>query len=80
MPTLADIAALLAAPAPAGADRPVRGLATLPEAGPEDLTFVGTEAYASQLPSSRVRLPAVVQALAAADGQPVKQHERGPPI
>lgn len=53
MPTLADIAALLAAPAPAGADRPVRGLATLAEAGPHDLTFVGTEAYAKQLLASR---------------------------
>ena len=53
MPTLADIAALLGVPAPAGADRPVRGLATLREAGPDELTFVGNESYARQLPNSR---------------------------
>jgi UDP-3-O-[3-hydroxymyristoyl] glucosamine N-acyltransferase len=53
MPTLADIAALLGCAAPQGADRAVRGMGTLEEAGPEDLTFVGSESYAKQLPSSR---------------------------
>ena len=53
MPTLADIAVLLGVPAPAGAERTVRGLATLDEANAEELTFVGTEAYARRLPSSR---------------------------
>jgi UDP-3-O-[3-hydroxymyristoyl] glucosamine N-acyltransferase len=53
MPTLADIAALLGTPAPPQPDRAVRGVATLEEAGPEDLTFVGNDAYATQLPASR---------------------------
>lgn len=53
MPTLADIAALLAAPVPTRPDRPVRGLATPAEAGPEELTFAGSEGYAKQLPASR---------------------------
>lgn len=53
IPTLADIAALLASPAPAEADRPVRGVATPSDAGPDELTFVGTEAYAKQLPATR---------------------------
>jgi UDP-3-O-[3-hydroxymyristoyl] glucosamine N-acyltransferase len=53
MPTLADITTLLGCPAPKGADRAVRGMATLEEAGPEDLTFVGAESYAKQLPQSR---------------------------
>ena len=53
MPTLADIAALLGTPAPPDAGRPVRGVATVGEAGPDDLTFVGAEQYARQLPASR---------------------------
>ena len=53
MPTLADIAALLGTPVPAEPGRTVRGLATLNDAGPEELTFVGNDAYARQLPSSR---------------------------
>ena len=67
MPTLADIAVLLGVPAPAGAERRVHGLATLNEAGPDHLTFVGSETYARQLPASlamgaiihrKVRVPA----------------------
>src|SRR3712207_247365 len=53
MPTLADIAALLGTPAPPQADRNVRGVATVEEAGPDDLTFVGAEQYARRLPASR---------------------------
>jgi UDP-3-O-[3-hydroxymyristoyl] glucosamine N-acyltransferase len=53
MPTLADIAALLNAPPPPRADRPVRGIATLGDAGPEDLTFVGSDAYVKRLSASR---------------------------
>jgi UDP-3-O-[3-hydroxymyristoyl] glucosamine N-acyltransferase len=54
MPTLADIAALLGTPAPSGAaDRRVGGVATLDDAGPDDLTFVGSDAYVKQLPTSR---------------------------
>src|SRR3954469_15038901 len=52
MPTLGDIAALLGTTAPEP-HRPVRGLATLDEAGPDDLTFVGSEQYVKQLPASR---------------------------
>jgi UDP-3-O-[3-hydroxymyristoyl] glucosamine N-acyltransferase len=53
MPTLADIAALLETPAPPGAAQSVRGVATIEEAGPDELTFVTSDAYAKQLPSSR---------------------------
>jgi UDP-3-O-[3-hydroxymyristoyl] glucosamine N-acyltransferase len=55
MPTLADIAALLGSPLPPGAapGQSVRGLATLEEAGPDELTFVGSDAYAKRLPASR---------------------------
>lgn len=53
MPTLADIAVLLGTPAPADAGRLIRGLATVAEAGPDELTFAGSEAYARQLPASR---------------------------
>src|SRR5687768_11506447 len=53
MPTLADIAALLGTPAPAHGERNVRGVATIDEATPDDLTFVSSETYARQLPKSR---------------------------
>jgi UDP-3-O-[3-hydroxymyristoyl] glucosamine N-acyltransferase len=54
MQTLADIAQLLNCPAPSGADRrPITGLATLDEATSDQLTFVGSERYAVQLPSSQ---------------------------
>src|SRR5204862_164015 len=40
MPTLAEIAALLGCPKPAGADAVrITGMATLPEAGPADVSF-----------------------------------------
>jgi UDP-3-O-[3-hydroxymyristoyl] glucosamine N-acyltransferase len=53
MPTLADIATLLSTPAPAMPERSVRGVGTLEEAGPDELTFVGSDAYVKQLPQSR---------------------------
>ena len=70
MPTLADIAALLAVPAPAGADRAVRGLATLDEAGADDLTFVGTETYARRLPESKAIGAIVHRKVHVPDGYP----------
>ena len=61
MPTLSEIAQLLDSPAPAeGANRAITGLATLAEAGPEDLTFVSAEQYVPQLNSTRAAA-AVVQ-------------------
>ena len=53
MPTLADIAALLGVPAPAGAERRITGVETLSEAGPEELSFVTSDAYADQLAATR---------------------------
>src|SRR4051794_35895362 len=55
MPTLADIAAALDVPAPAAphAARNVRGVATVEEAGEDDITFVSSEAFAKPLASSR---------------------------
>lgn len=54
MPTLLDIAQLLNAPAPAGAERqPITGLATIADANEDQLAFVGAEHYAAQLPTSR---------------------------
>src|SRR5687768_18192945 len=53
MPTLADIAALLGTSAPTNAARIVGGVATLDDARPDDLTFVGSDAYVKQLATSR---------------------------
>src|SRR4051812_29328478 len=53
MPTLADIAALLGTPAPPQPERAVRGVATIEEAEPADLTYVASDAYARKLPDSR---------------------------
>lgn len=60
MPTLSDIAALLSVPAPVQSERVVRGLASLDEAGPEDLTYVGSDVYVKHLHASRA-LGAIVQ-------------------
>ena len=47
--TLAEIATLLHVPAPAGlGDRRLTGMAGLTEAGPNDLSFLGSEAYLKQ--------------------------------
>jgi UDP-3-O-[3-hydroxymyristoyl] glucosamine N-acyltransferase len=55
MPNLGDIAKLLSLPAPpaAHAALPITGIALLPEAGPGDLSVVGTDAYARQAPASK---------------------------
>ena len=61
MHTLADIAELLACPAPVGSERVViRGVGTLAEASADELTFVAAEKYASQLQSTRAAA-AIVQ-------------------
>jgi UDP-3-O-[3-hydroxymyristoyl] glucosamine N-acyltransferase len=61
MPTLTDIAQLLNCLAPSGADhRTITALATLEEATPDQLTFVGNDKYAAQLPSSQAAA-AIVQ-------------------
>jgi UDP-3-O-[3-hydroxymyristoyl] glucosamine N-acyltransferase len=52
--TLAEIAAMLHVPAPAGhGDRSVTGVATLGEAGPADLSFLGSDAYLKQFATTR---------------------------
>lgn len=63
---LADIATLLDCPPPPQPGRPITGLATLDEAGPTELSFLGSEAYLKVLPKThaaavlvqkRLRLP-----------------------
>jgi UDP-3-O-[3-hydroxymyristoyl] glucosamine N-acyltransferase len=52
--TLADIASILHVPAPAGhAQRAVTGMATLGEAGPNDLSFLGSDAYLKQFATTK---------------------------
>ncbi|HEV2294062.1 MAG TPA: UDP-3-O-(3-hydroxymyristoyl)glucosamine N-acyltransferase [Tepidisphaeraceae bacterium] len=52
--TLTEIAALLNVPAPAGrAERSVTGMATLAEAGPNDLSFLGSDAYLKQFAATK---------------------------
>jgi UDP-3-O-[3-hydroxymyristoyl] glucosamine N-acyltransferase len=56
MPTLADIAGMLHLPAPADpavAAREVSGIATLAEAGPDDLSFLGSDSYLKQFATTR---------------------------
>ncbi len=64
--TLGEIAKLLNCPAPAGADTVITGIATLQEAGPKELSFLGSDAYLDQyqqtkaaavLVSRKVRIP-----------------------
>src|SRR5215204_4587268 len=52
--TLAEIATLLHAPAPAAhANRTVTGMATLAEAGPNDLSFLGSDGYLTQFATTK---------------------------
>lgn len=55
MPTLADIAAALGIPLPAGAagDRVVRGVNTIADAREDELTFLTSEKYARLLPETK---------------------------
>lgn len=53
MPTLGEIATLLGAPPPPEPQRRVSGMATLAEAGAEDLSFLGSESYAEQYARTR---------------------------
>jgi len=53
MPTLGEIAALLGCPPPPDPQRRVAGLATLREAGPEDLSFIGAESFGGQFAETR---------------------------
>ena len=64
--TLGEIAKLLNCPAPAGAASAITGVATLQEAGPGELSFLGSDAYLEQfqqtkaaavIVSKKVRLP-----------------------
>ena len=51
--TLQQIAALLNLPAPEEGSRSVTGLATLDVAGPDELSFLGSETYLKQFASTR---------------------------
>jgi UDP-3-O-[3-hydroxymyristoyl] glucosamine N-acyltransferase len=53
MPTLGEIASLLGCPPPADGQRRVRGVATLHDAGPEELSFISSEAFAGALAETR---------------------------
>src|SRR4051794_18405160 len=57
-PSLSDIAAMLNIPSPAGSDRPVRGVASLPAATEQDIAFLSSEKYLPDL--ARTRAAAVV--------------------
>lgn len=51
--TLGEIAALLNCPPPQNASTQISGLATLHEAGPTDLSFLGSDAYLPQFAQTR---------------------------
>jgi UDP-3-O-[3-hydroxymyristoyl] glucosamine N-acyltransferase len=53
MPSLGEIARLLNCPIVAEQDVPITGLATLDEAGPSEMSFVGSETYLPQLANTR---------------------------
>jgi UDP-3-O-[3-hydroxymyristoyl] glucosamine N-acyltransferase len=53
MPTLAEISALIGCSAPGGEAVAITGMATLAEAGPQELSFVGSDAYLPELASTR---------------------------
>src|SRR5438477_134740 len=53
-PTLAQIASLLSVPATPGAqEQEINGIETLDEAGPDQLSFVGSEQYVPRLAQPR---------------------------
>jgi UDP-3-O-[3-hydroxymyristoyl] glucosamine N-acyltransferase len=52
MPTLADIAALLNVPLAAQGDRRLTGVASLEEAGPDDISFISSGAFLRQFNST----------------------------
>jgi UDP-3-O-[3-hydroxymyristoyl] glucosamine N-acyltransferase len=51
--TLSEIADILNTPAPAGASRPVTGVAMLPQAGETEISFLGSERYLPELTATR---------------------------
>jgi UDP-3-O-[3-hydroxymyristoyl] glucosamine N-acyltransferase len=53
MPTLSDIANLLNVPPPADGKRAITGIATLEEAGPTELSFLGSDTYLKQFAVTR---------------------------
>ena len=53
MPTLGEIASLLGCPPPPDTGRAVKGIATLGEAGTDELSFIGSEKFAPQFVETR---------------------------
>jgi UDP-3-O-[3-hydroxymyristoyl] glucosamine N-acyltransferase len=53
MPTLAEIATLLGSTPPSDGSRAITGIATLAEAGPDELSYVSSEAFAEQFAATR---------------------------
>jgi UDP-3-O-[3-hydroxymyristoyl] glucosamine N-acyltransferase len=53
MPTLGEIASLLGCPPPPDAQRRVTGLAALADAGPEELSFITSEAFSEPFTQTR---------------------------
>jgi len=51
--TLGELAKLLNCPAPVGAGAVITGVATLQEAGPQELSFLGSDAYLDQFHATR---------------------------
>ena len=68
MHTLGDIAKLLGLPTPPDADRAITGLATLAEAGPNDLSAVGSDAYVKRAAGSKAAAFVVQKRVKAPEG------------
>ncbi len=53
MPSVSDIAALLNVPVRGDGSRPVRGVATLDTAGPDEISFISSDAFLKQFKATR---------------------------
>src|SRR5688500_4585449 len=63
MPTLADIARTLQLPPPPDADRKLSGIANLADAGPSDLSLLGSDVYFKAFAASKAMAVIVTKRL-----------------
>lgn len=70
MISLSQIASTLGVPLPDGADRPITGMAMLDEAGPDELAFMGSEAYAKAFSATRAGAVIVARKLKLPEHRP----------
>jgi len=68
MPTFADIAALLNVPVSGDGSRRISGIATLMDAGPDDLTFLSSVEYLEQFAATRAAAVIVDRSVKLMDG------------